>query len=54
MQTIENDILNLLSDMGAGTKEDMKAALEDGEVLAMIEEKLGATQDEIENAYHSL
>ena len=54
MQTIQNDIKNLLCDLGADSKEMMLVALEDGVVLATIEEKLGATQDEIEDVYEEL
>ena len=54
MQTIQNDIKNLLCDLGADSKEMMLVALEDNVVLATIEEKLGATQDEIEDVYEEL
>lgn len=54
MQTIQNDIKNLLVDLGAEDTKAMINALEDGEVLAIIEEKLGATQDEIEEVYGEL
>lgn len=54
MQTIKNDIKNLLADMGATTPEAMSDALQDGEVLTVLEDKLGDIQVEVEELAEEL